>query len=467
MSSNIKYVLWVRHCYACHNDEKGSLGKWIPGTESNRRAYKVDSYCTKELGEKQAFEFGKRYLNIHSKLNEKLHDLPESNLELPNEVKLYSSALPRAMETAKLISGGMIETLSNLNLTENLDEDDKEDLKQLIEESVPGVGPSIQRGGSNTIKRIDHIQEINDGAGDNVNAITKKKSDEALCNLNKLFSTPDYYEISKTILSNNDNPTNFFTTQKDAKNKYNEFKKHILPKLNSDKLNIIISHSSFLQQALGFSEKNKMENLDAYLIVYEDKNYNSSDRDSIDTLLTLEGEPRLSTGSSSDSRDSFDTLVFDGGNPELENNYEEKYRILYLFAQDKINEDPFNPPNRKENKIHLKPFNEILKTYEQPKRSLENKYTEPIGSCSVNDICVPGCNKDDEKCDKEEKIKEKVLQSKLAYATYRGGKKSKKRNNKKSKKITKKKSKKITKKKSKKITKKRVKKLLKKRVKKY
>jgi hypothetical protein len=77
------------------------------------------------------------------------------------------------METAKLISGGMIETLSNLNLTENLDEDDKEDLKQLIEESVPGVGPSIQRGGSNTIKRIDHIQEINDGAGDNVNQ--KKK----------------------------------------------------------------------------------------------------------------------------------------------------------------------------------------------------------------------------------------------------------------------------------------------------
>ena len=412
MSRNTKYVLWVRHCYACHNDEKGSLGKWIPGTESNRRAYKVDSYCTKELGEKQAFEFGKRYLNIHSKLKKKLHDLPESNLELPNEVKLYSSALPRAMETAKLISGGMIETLSNLNLTENLDEDDK-------------------------IKRIDHIQEINDGIGDNVNAITKKKSDEALCNLNKLFSTPDYYEISKTILSNNDNPSNFSTTQKEAKNKYNEFKKYILPKLNSDKLNIIISHSSFLQQALGFSEKNKMENLDAYLIVYEDedKNYNFSDRDS---------------------------LAFDRGNGELENNYEEKYRILYLFAQDKINEDPFNPPNRKENKIHLKPLNEKLKTYEQPKRSLENEYTEPIGSCSVNDICVPECNKDDENCDKEEKIKKKELQSKLTYAmaaaSYKGGKKSKKRNNKKSKKRNNKKSKKITKKKSKKKNKKVIKK---------
>jgi hypothetical protein len=454
MPSNIKYVLWVRHCYACHNDEKGSLGKWIPGTESNRRAYKVDSYCTKELGEKQAFEFGKRYLNILSKLNEKLHNLPESNLEVPNEVKLYSSALPRAMETAKLISGGMIETLSKLNLSDLFDEDDKDDLEKIIQENVPGVGSSMQEGGSNTIKRIDHIQEINDGAGDNVNAITKKKSDEALCNLNKLFSTPDYYEISKTILSNNDNPTNFSTRQKEAKNKYNEFKKHILPKLNSDKLNIIVSHSSFLQQALGFSEKNKMENLDAYLIVYEDKNYNSSDRDSIDTLLTLEGEPRLTTGSSSDSRDSFDSLILDGGNPELENNYEEKYRILYLFAQDKINEDPYNPPNRKENKKYLKSLNENLKTDEQPKRSLENKYTEPIGTCSVNDICVPECNKDDEKCDKEEKIKEKELQSKLAYATYRGGKKSKKRNKKKRKKFTNKKSKKNNKKNNKKKTKK-------------
>lgn len=169
------------------------------------------------------------------------------NKMLDNPVNLYSSTLPRAMETAKLISKGLIK--------DGLIDKDTE------------------------IKRIDYIQEklvkgeysITQGR-DSVNATTKLGSDAACRILNREFNK-DYTKIDcKNILGEKDggykDNTKFLSTKKDLYQRYKDFKKFVLPNLDTDKLNIIVSHSAFIKAALNFN--NKMSNLDAYLVVYDE-----------------------------------------------------------------------------------------------------------------------------------------------------------------------------------------------------
>ena len=51
--------------------------------------------------------------------------------------------------------------------------------------------------------------------------------------------------------------------------RYTDFQDYILKKLPNNKINVIVSHSSFIQEALKFPSKNKLENLDAILVVYK------------------------------------------------------------------------------------------------------------------------------------------------------------------------------------------------------
>lgn len=241
---NYRAVLWVRHCFGCHNKVKwkltdiSSYTKLIPSfikeTDSHKQAYKLPSYCTEELGEIQSLIFGYRLKNILRKLN---NDLSMNYKKLD----LYSSVLPRAMETVKLISKETIQ--SGLNKS------------------------------SDEIKRINFIQEKIEQTIDKVNSTTLKESDAAVDLLNTEFDTDSSYcKISKDVegLDSIEEDTEFKTQNKEEiKKNYNEFKSKVLDKLSHQNLNLIVSHSSFLQKSLEFDKDRKMENLDAYLIIYK------------------------------------------------------------------------------------------------------------------------------------------------------------------------------------------------------
>ena len=162
---NYRAVLWVRHCFGCHNKVKFkamnplSYAKLIPSfgkyeTDSRKQAYKLPSYCTEELGEIQSLIFGYRLKNILKKLN---NDLPENFSMNYENLDLYSSVLPRAMETVKLIS--------------------KETIQSGLNES------------SDKIKRINFIQEKIEQADDKVNSTTLEESNVVVDLLNLEFNT--------------------------------------------------------------------------------------------------------------------------------------------------------------------------------------------------------------------------------------------------------------------------------------
>ena len=262
-----KYVLWVRHCEGCHN-------KTIKINIARKML--IPSLCT-TLGEKQSIVFGEKFKSNIKELKSKLSEETKSkyyitdditddkpypiwdeisltagggsvterenlNTILDNPVNLYSSTLPRAMETAKLISKGLI----NDNLFES----------------------------TNKIQRIDYIQEqlaLGELGNDSVNATTKLGSDNACRLLNSKFNT-DYAKIDCTNILGRDegynNNTKFLSNKKDLSKRYEDFKTIVLPKLDTNKLNIIVSHSAFIKSALNFN--NKMSNLDAYLVVYDE-----------------------------------------------------------------------------------------------------------------------------------------------------------------------------------------------------
>ena len=74
-------------------------------------------------------------------------------------------------------------------------------------------------------------------------------------------------------MTSREEDTEFKTQNKDEiKENYNEFKKQVLQDLSGNTLNLIVSHSSFLQKSLKFDKDRKMENLDAYLIIYKKTN---------------------------------------------------------------------------------------------------------------------------------------------------------------------------------------------------
>ena len=95
MSDEYRYVLWIRHCKACHNENA---------------FFNEQPLCNKN-GINQAYEFGKQITKIDKLIKQK------TNL---NNYGLYSSTLARAMETAKLISAGIKNEEKNPDIREEI-----------------------------------------------------------------------------------------------------------------------------------------------------------------------------------------------------------------------------------------------------------------------------------------------------------------------------------------------------------
>ena len=101
LSENYRAVLWVRHCFGCHNKVKwkltdiSSYAKFIPSfgkyeTDSRKQAYKLPSYCTEELGEIQSLIFGYRLKNLIEKLDIKksINNFAENDIFLEEFEKI-------------------------------------------------------------------------------------------------------------------------------------------------------------------------------------------------------------------------------------------------------------------------------------------------------------------------------------------------------------------------------------------
>ena len=204
-----KYILWVRHCESCAN--KSTI--FNPMRKSIR-----EPLCT-EKGIAQSFIFGKQLKTLSHDFN------------------IYCSVLPRAMETAKLISCGL------------------------------GIS-------SKQILRTNYCQETKSWYETDAFA---KFGTTNLTNLEK--SNCHATAINKFIICGskvNDNTILGYKNNKYfTESNYNKWKKEILPKLHDNVINIVVVHGRFLRKQvlkdIG-GVKIKFANLEGVLLEYCDLN---------------------------------------------------------------------------------------------------------------------------------------------------------------------------------------------------
>ena len=228
-----RYVLWVRHCKACHND---------------KTFFREQPLCT-ENGINQALEFGKQF----SKINEVIQEALKEKKVLKNidNYQFYSSPLARAMETAKLISVGINNSIR----------------KQIS--GIPFLG-SLE----NNIIRIGGVQEETDtGLKSNISNISKKQNSitQILSNEYANFLNENIQNGKPISLSKPINPSHEYITKskQELKSNYQEFINDFLSNedIFKDKINLIVSHSAFMKENLKL--KCRLNNLDSIFCIYK------------------------------------------------------------------------------------------------------------------------------------------------------------------------------------------------------
>jgi len=234
------YVLWVRHCLSCANVHAVSPIELKKGTYKPRLTNKKISakkklhrepLCTK-LGMVQALVFGQNLENI-------INNLPTHIKYAFNGVDLYSSVLPRAVETAKIISIG----IPNLVNT--------------------------------PIYRMLYVQEENNWyertftkhkqGTSNITTLVKSN-----CHVKLLNDILEGSHISDEIIGCNDIKCDIFKANPEKD--HESWKKYILRRLDSSKLNLIVSHHHVMREhILKFPETKGVEvkNLGAALVEYK------------------------------------------------------------------------------------------------------------------------------------------------------------------------------------------------------
>jgi hypothetical protein len=219
-SEDLRYVLWIRHCEACHNVAKG--------------IYREQPLCT-EKGIAEAFTFGKNFYKINGVIN-KLLDKISGN---EKKYDLYCSVLARAMETCKIMSMGMNTFLEN----------------------------------SDKITRINGIQEVDKDFFSGPNIITKQVSDNSCLFLNKNIKQGLKIDCTTIINDNTRNPTDTFeiANSKDLEKKYLEFKNNLFSgKFTPENVQCIVSHSAYIKDIMKLPYR--LNNLDSVLCVYKKQN---------------------------------------------------------------------------------------------------------------------------------------------------------------------------------------------------
>jgi len=216
-SEDLRYVLWIRHCEACHNVAKG--------------IYRQQPLCT-EKGIAEAFTFGKNFYKINGAIN-KLLDKISGN---EKKYDLYCSVLARAMETCKIMSIGMNTFLEN----------------------------------TDKITRINGIQELDKEFFSGPNIITKQVSDNSCLFLNKNIQEGLEIDCKRIINNNTKNPSDIFkiANSKDLEEYYEQFKNKLFsPEFTKENVQCIVSHSAYIKDIMKLPFR--LNNLDAVLCVYK------------------------------------------------------------------------------------------------------------------------------------------------------------------------------------------------------
>jgi hypothetical protein len=181
----------------------------------------------------QALVFGQNLENI-------INNLPTHIKYAFNGVDLYSSVLPRAVETAKIISIGI----------QNLVDTPIYRMLYIQEQSpFPEVRPFVSH----------------ESGTSNITTLTKSN-----CHVKLLNDILEGSHISDEIIGCSDIKCNIFVA--DSKKDHELWKKNILRRLDPSKLSLIVSHQNTLKKRiLKFPETKgvKVKNLGAALVEYK------------------------------------------------------------------------------------------------------------------------------------------------------------------------------------------------------
>jgi len=245
-----RYVLWIRHCKACHNEN----------------AFFSEQPLCNENGINQAYEFGKQF----SKINEMIQSLEEIKEKNLDKYRIYSSPLARAMETAKLISAGIKNGLSvadiNTGIRKNITT-----VPEFLEDNDNKLFTSFD---NQNIIRIGGIQEeTNIGLMNNIskkqNSITQQLSDKYATLLNDNIQDGLQISLDKPI-----NPSDEYISKskEELESNYTNFIDNFLFTENifENKINLIVSHSAFIKANLKLNCS--LNNLDSIFCIYEKEN---------------------------------------------------------------------------------------------------------------------------------------------------------------------------------------------------
>ena len=226
-----RYVLWVRHCESCSNVAfKGQFDIMSKFRQP---------LCTMK-GVRQAHTFGVELQKYSYKI------VDEYNLD---GVNFYSSYLPRAFETAKLISAGYIKRKTKRNINR-----------------IPFISEHVRfydkKSGSQSMTPIYKSNCY-------VNALNQIIPIGLDINPNNLFEPIMKHTICKNSYEKDSNIDKCVI--KSNKNDYNNFIDIILHKLPPNRLNIIVSHGGYIKSNVLKTMKchhNDLHNLEAHLICY-------------------------------------------------------------------------------------------------------------------------------------------------------------------------------------------------------
>lgn len=255
------YVLWIRHCESCSNI--GSIFSY--------RKHFIPPLCTKK-GIVQSILFGKRLKNKLSEIYKK-YDLLD--------IKFYSSYLPRAMLTIKLITNSFLKTSENYK-------------KQIYR--IPYIS--------------EHHNIVDKIWSNTQSSISSNTSNRYALALNKLF--PNTYPI---IVNKKGNDKQIEQTNKD----YYKFMTKILPNLDSGSLHVIATHSHYMRYDVMThinpkwgNKKYHPKNLDSFLVRY---------RDGVPKLITSKYNSLVYLGAKGAEKYDENKIVM----PLVNNKYDKKF----------------------------------------------------------------------------------------------------------------------------------------------
>ena len=214
------YILFVRHCHACHN---------ISNRLKKLKAHTKESYCTNK-GLKQSFAFGKNLNLIVDKIKNEI--LGNKNIGL----KFFSSYLQRAIITSYMIQLGYYgneKSRIDLNVIDGLTE---------------------LTNGKNFLK--NKLQKPNFITRERFESFKTFFEDKSGIKIKEFINNKNIVPKRTTKKNINENFESFLNVLENKINEENKINDTILP--------VVVGHSQYIQSILNLN--NKLDNLDAVLI---------------------------------------------------------------------------------------------------------------------------------------------------------------------------------------------------------